>query len=190
MGTKPGLFDPEAARQLLHQSRYFDGSGLSTDIWLLLPTDGLEYDSTMEFLINSWVTNLGIKIHVEGLSAGMYRDRLKKGDYGLLAMDNQCASFPDPQNFYDFLFHSGPARNQSHYASERMDSLLDSARSERDWIKRLNLYRKADQIIYDDSPVILLSYSGPDYIIWKPYVMGFAPTFAGVPQHQFLWISR
>jgi ABC-type transport system substrate-binding protein len=67
---------------------------------------------------------------------------------------------------------------------------LTAAGSEPDWIKRIALYREADQIIYDDAPVIILSYSGPEYVIWKPYVMGYTPTFIGVPQHQFLSISR
>jgi ABC-type transport system substrate-binding protein len=71
-----------------------------------------------------------------------------------------------------------------------MDSLLTAAGGEPDWIKRIALYREADQIIYDDAPVIILSYSGPEYVIWKPYVMGYTPTFTGVPQHQFLSISR
>jgi ABC-type transport system substrate-binding protein len=187
---KPDLFNPEAAKQLLRQSRYFVGSDLSTGLQLILPADGPEYDSTMEFLIDSWRRNLGIKISVEGLPAGVYRERVKKGDYGLAKMDSQCAGYPDPGYFYDFLFRSGSARNPSQYRNERMDSLLTAAGSEPDWIKRIALYREADQIIYDDAPVIILSYSGPEYVIWKPYVMGYTPTFTGVPQHQFLSISR
>jgi ABC-type transport system substrate-binding protein len=105
-------------------------------------------------------------------------------------MGSLCASYPDPDNFYDFLFRNGSARNQSHYRNDRMDSLLEAARSEPNWSKRIALYRDADRIIYDDAPVIILSYSGPEYVIWKPYVMGYTPTFAGIPQHQFLWISR
>jgi oligopeptide transport system substrate-binding protein len=187
---KPVMFDLETAKQLLHQSRYFNGSGLSTDIQLILPTDGLEYSPTMEYLIDSWKNNLGIKISVEGLPAETYRARLKAGDYGPAMMDSQCANFPDPENFYSFLLRSDSTQNQSHYRNEQMDSLLESARIEPDWSKRIANYRTADQMIYDDAPIIILSYSGPEYIIWKPFVMGFVPTFAGVPQHQFLWINR
>jgi ABC-type transport system substrate-binding protein len=187
---KPDLHDPEAAKQLLRQSRYFNGSDLSPGLQLILPAYGPEYDSTMEFLIDSWRRNLGITISVEGLPAEVYRDRVKKGDYGLAKMDSQCAGYPDPGYFYDYLFLSGSERNLSHYRNERMDSLLTAAGSEPDWIKRIALYREADQIIYDDAPVIILSYSGPEFVIWKPYVMGYTPTFTGVPQHQFLWISR
>jgi hypothetical protein len=38
-------------------------------------------------------------------------------------------------------------------------------------------------MIYSDAPIIIFSYSGPEYIIWKPFVIGFLPAFAGVPQH-------
>jgi len=80
-------------------------------------------------------------------------------------MGSQCANFPDPENFYDFLFRSDSTQNQSHYRNEQMDSLLETARTESDWSKRIAYYRTADQMIYDDTPVIILSYSGPEYII-------------------------
>jgi oligopeptide transport system substrate-binding protein len=189
-GWAPDMFDPEQAKQLLHQSRYFNGSDLSTGFTLMLPTDGLEYDSTMEFLIDSWIKNLGITVHVEGLPAEVYQDRVNAGDYGLVKVDSQCAAYSDPDYFYDFLFLGESARDQSHYRNERMDSLLEAAGSERDWGKRIVLYRQADQIIYDDAPIITLSYSGPEYVIWKPYIAGYTPTFIGVPQHQYFWIDR
>jgi len=186
----PDLFDPAAAKDLLHQSRYFTGSRLSMDIQWFLPTDGLEYDPTMEYLIDSWKNNLGINISVEGLPPDIYRDRLAAGNYGPAMMESFCAGFPDPENFYDFLFRSDSAWNHSHYRNEQMDSLLEKAGTEPDWSKRTAYYQTANQMLYDDAPIIVLSYSGPHYVIWKPYVMGFVPTFAGVPQHQFLWINR
>lgn len=185
-----GWYDPKTAKQLLRQSHYFTGSDLSTGLALILPADGPEYDSTVEFLIDSWKRNLGVSISVEGLPSDLYQARVKAGDYGLALMSTHCASYPDPDNFYDFLFRSDSGRNQSHYRNEQMDSLLAAADSESDWNRRIALYREADQILFDDAPVIILSYSGPENVIWKPYVMGFLPTFAGVPQHQYLWISR
>ncbi len=104
--------------------------------------------------------------------------------------DTQCASFSDPENFYDFLFRGDSAQNYSHYRNAQLDSQLDAAAIEPDWGQRIVDYRAADQIIYNDAPIIVLSYSGPEYIIWKPYVMGYVPTFMGVPQHQYLWINR
>jgi len=186
----PPTFDPTAARQLLRQSRYFDGSGLSPEIRLWLPTDGLTYDSTMEFLIDSWRNNLGISVLVEGLPPLEYRDRLKAGTGGPVMMNSLCADYPDPESMYDFLFFGDSTRNLSRYQNEPMDALLQAANSESDWNGRIALYREADQIIYDDTPVIILSYSGPEYVIWKPYVTGYVATFVGVPQHQWLSINR
>jgi oligopeptide transport system substrate-binding protein len=187
---KPDGYDPKAAKELLRQSRYFNGSDLSTGFSLILPSDGPTYDPTMEFLIDSWKRNLGIKISVEGLPADMYRERVRSGGYGLALMGSQCAGYPDPEDFYDSLFRSDSGLNLSHYRNNQMDSLLAAAESEPDWDKRIALYREVDQMVYDEAPVIILSYSGPEYVIWKPYVMGYMPTFTGVPQHQYLWISR
>jgi oligopeptide transport system substrate-binding protein len=187
---KPDLFDPQAAKQLIRQSHYFSGSGLSTDIQFILPTDGLDYDPSMEYLIDSWEKNLGIAIHVEGLPANVYQARLSSGDYGPAMLETQCASFSDPENFYDFLLKGDSTQNYSHYRNAKLDSLLETAGTEPDWNKRIADYRTAGQIVYDDAPVIVLSYSGPEYVIWKPYVMGYVPTLLGVPQHQYLWINR
>jgi ABC-type transport system substrate-binding protein len=186
----PDTFDPTAAKQLLRQAQYFDGSDLSPGIRLWLPTDGLTYDSTMEFLIDSWRKNLGISVTVEGLSPAEYQDRQQANAGGSIMMDSRCADYPDPESMYDFLFYSGSARNLSRYHNKKMDTILEAAKREPDWNKRIALYREADQIIFDDAPVVILSYSGPDYVIWKPHVTGYLATFVGVPQHQLLSINR
>jgi ABC-type transport system substrate-binding protein len=187
---KPDLYDPQAAKQLLRESHYFTGSGLSTAIQIFLPADGLDFDPSLEFLIDSWEKNLGITISVEGLPPDIYQARSGAGDYGPAMVETRCAGFSDPENFYDFLFKSDSAQNDSHYRNEKLDSLLESAGTESDWSRRIAEYRAADQILYDDAPIIVLSYSGPVYVIWKPYVMDYLPTFFGVPQHQYLWINR
>jgi oligopeptide transport system substrate-binding protein len=186
----PEMFDPQTAKQLLRQSHYFNGSDLSTGIQLWLPVNGLTYDSAMEFLVDSWKKNLDIGITVEGLPPDEYQNRRKAKTIGPIWMDSLCADYADPESMYDFLFASGSPRNLSNYYNNPMDILLDAAKSELDWSTRLGFYRKADQIIFDEAPIIILSYSGPNYIVWKPYVTGYAPTFVGVPQHQLLSIIR
>jgi oligopeptide transport system substrate-binding protein len=183
-------YDPEAAKTLLSQSRYFNGSQSTPEILFTLQSESGQYDSTIDFLITSWEKILGVNIFVEGLSKKEYQNRLKNNPSGQLIFASHCADYPDPENFYNFLFHGANAGMYYGYQNGSLDALLDSAASETDWARRMELYRQADQIIYDDAPAIVLSYSGPSYVVWKPRVMGFVPTPIDIPQHQLLWIYK
>lgn len=183
-------YDPDQARALLAQSRYFNGAQSTPEIRFTLPSVAAEYDFTMEFLIDSWEKNLGINILVEGLPDDEYRAWLETGPSRQLVFANHCANYPDPENFYDFLFHGDNAGIYYGYKNESLDALLDSAATETDWIRRVDLYRQADQILYDDAPVLILTYTGPSYVVWKTRIMGYVATPIDVPQHHHLWINR
>jgi peptide/nickel transport system substrate-binding protein/oligopeptide transport system substrate-binding protein len=64
------------------------------------------------------------------------------------------ADVPDPDNFLFKLFHSQSPRNLTGYANPAVDELLFSARRERDPLKRMEIYRRAEQIVVDEVPVV------------------------------------
>jgi oligopeptide transport system substrate-binding protein len=183
-------YDPGQAKVLLAQSRYFDGAQASPEIRWVLRSEAGEYDFTTEFLIDSWEKILGINIVVEGLPNDEYQKWLKNEPDGQLIFAHHCADYPDPENFYNFLFHGDNAGINYGYKNESLDAILNSAATETDWIRRLDLYRQADQILYDDAPVLVLTYTGPSYVVWKPRIMGYVATPIAVPQHHLLWINR
>ena len=67
------------------------------------------------------------------------------------------ADVPDPDNFLTKLFHSKSSRNFFGYANPAVDDLLISARTSGDAQRRVELYRRAEQMILDDAPVIPVS---------------------------------
>ena len=64
------------------------------------------------------------------------------------------ADVPDPDNFLNKLFHSRSPRNFFGYANAVVDDLLVTARKEHDLQRRVELYRRAEQMIIDDAPII------------------------------------
>jgi peptide/nickel transport system substrate-binding protein len=64
------------------------------------------------------------------------------------------ADAPDPDNFLFLLFHSRSPRNYTGYANPTVDDLLMAARNDRDPQRRVDLYRKAEQLVLDDAPVL------------------------------------
>ena len=64
------------------------------------------------------------------------------------------ADAPDPDNFLYLLFHSQSPRNMFGYRNATVDDVLGRARTEADPQRRAALYRRAEQIILDEAPVI------------------------------------
>jgi oligopeptide transport system substrate-binding protein len=182
-------FDPDQARRILEQSRYFQNNILAPEIHWVLPSRMGKYSPDAEFLVDSWESNLGINIFVEGVSPEVYNQRTRTKRLGQIYFDSWCADYPDPENFFDALFRSGSAQNRSGYANPVLDGLLEQARNTGKWDIRGALYVKAEQILAEDAPAIFLVYSGPTYVVWKPQVKGYQPSRIAVPQHHRLWIE-
>ena len=64
------------------------------------------------------------------------------------------ADVPDPDNFLFKLFHSQSLRNYPATPIPIVDDLLFQARRERDAVRRTEIYRRAEQIIVDEAPVV------------------------------------
>ena len=71
------------------------------------------------------------------------------------------ADYPDTQNYLS-LFYSenftpnGP--NYTHFKNAIFDSIYTKAMTESNAEKRINLYKKMDQIILEEAPVVVLFY--------------------------------
>jgi oligopeptide transport system substrate-binding protein len=183
-------YDPQTAERLISQSRYFNGSADPPEIGFTVASEAADYDSTLEFLVDSWENTLGLEILVQGMPPAEYKQQMGSKPSGQMVFFQHCADYPDPENFYHFLFSGDYAGIYYGYKSGPLDLLLESASAESDWTKRIDLYRQADRILYDDAPAMVLSYPGPTYIVWKPHVLGYVPSAVDVPQHQHLWIQR
>jgi peptide/nickel transport system substrate-binding protein/oligopeptide transport system substrate-binding protein len=81
------------------------------------------------------------------------------------------ADFPDPDNFLFSLFHSQSSSNYGHYSNPAVDRLLEQARSEGDYLKRIEVYRQTEALIMADAPVVNLVYATYQ-TLFQSYVQG------------------
>jgi len=178
-------FDPMAAKALLAESRYA-GDAFTEVIYTTSGLGGVPAD--VQFLIDSWNTNLGIEVQVRALAPEAYFYQLYEEldnlfDYGWIA------DYPDPENFLDVLLHSEALENNiGHYNNPEYDRLLEAARSEEDMPTRMGLYNEAERLLLADAAIIPLFHS-PDYILTKPNVDGFIMGPLGVPLLQNVTIN-
>jgi peptide/nickel transport system substrate-binding protein/oligopeptide transport system substrate-binding protein len=101
------------------------------------------------------------------------------------------ADFPDPDNFLGILFHSKSKYNYTNYHNPEVDRLLDRARAERDYLKRMEMYRKIEEIILDDAPIVPM-VNHLFQMVYQPYVRGIEVSALGGPYIPMkkIWLKK
>jgi ABC-type transport system substrate-binding protein len=102
------------------------------------------------------------------------------------------ADFPDPDNLFTNLFHSTKGRiNYMAYTNREVDQLIDKARTERDYLKRMELYRKVEKIILEDAPIVPM-VNHLYQVVVQPYVRGLELNALGGPYIPMkkVWLNK
>lgn len=186
-GTSGYPFNPERARQLLHEAGYDDPNQFPT---VTFYTAGYnDVNAYVTAVITMWQTELGITIEPVLLEPFSYFDELFAGNKGHIFSAGWCADYPDPQNFLDILYHSQSRQNLSEYKDTAVDTLLEQARLERDTETRLALYAEAERLIVAAAPVVFVSHSASAVLV-KPYVSNYQLVPIGIPQWDRVLLSR
>jgi oligopeptide transport system substrate-binding protein len=101
------------------------------------------------------------------------------------------ADFPDPDNFLGILFHSKSKYNYMAYHNPEVDRLLDKAKTERDYLKRMEMYRKIEGIVLEDAPIVPM-VNNLFQMAYQPYVRGIEVNALGGPYIPMkkIWLKR
>ena len=159
-------FDPDMALDMLDESRYADD--LPPIVFTVTGEGGA--GAVDEALAESYRQILGAEIEIQQMSWPRFLDGLDKRQFQMFSL-GWIADYPDPENFFDLLFHSQSEYNHMTYSNPQVDALLEQARTESDRQTRLNLYQKVEEILVRDVAWIPL-YHDIDYQLVKPYVKG------------------
>ena len=168
-------YDRQKAKQLLAQAGYPGGKGF---VPVLLASSRKSLEEPQ--LIQEALAALDIRLefqHFDGWTT--YEPALQRGDVQLFTF-TWYADYPDPDNFLYPLFHSQSPANYFRYRNPTVDKLLDDARRQTDDLRRVDLYRQAEQIILNDAPVVTLLHYAYE-TVFQPYVQGVEVSALGDP---------
>ena len=98
-----------------------------------------------------WRENLGINIGLYNQEAKVQSDSMRDGDYTIARMA-WVGDYIDASTFLDLML-SDSGNNQTGWANTDYDRLVNEARYAIDPEKRFDLYRQAEQILMDESPI-------------------------------------
>jgi peptide/nickel transport system substrate-binding protein/oligopeptide transport system substrate-binding protein len=173
-GYNPNLegypYNLARARQLLAEAGYPEGKDLPPlELWSsATSTTALQEHEA----IKRDLEQLGLKVELFTVESYQhYKTAVLGKRPGAMYRYIWYADFPDPDNFLFSLFHSQSPNNYGHYSNPTVDHLLEQARSEGDYLKRIEVYRQIEVLIMADAPVVNLVY----YVfepLFQSYVQG------------------
>jgi peptide/nickel transport system substrate-binding protein/oligopeptide transport system substrate-binding protein len=182
-------YDPQRARELLAQAGYPGGRGLPLiAIWSSVKLERVVREHEQ---IKKYLEGVGIRAEIHYLTDWPeFSKRLAEGKLPVF-LYAWFADVPDPDNFLHKLFHSRSPRNFFGYTNPVVDGLLLQARRERDLQRGVELYRKAEQLIIDDAPIIPVWHFTYERL-FQPYVRSVEVNGLGDPYIPLrkIWFDR
>ena len=160
--------DVAKAKQLLAAAGY--ANGIDLELW----TSMTEPSPRLAQTIQANLAEAGVRVKLVQRDASSMREAARKGQTDL-ALKEWWADYPDAENFLYPLLHGsnkGVGGNVSFYQNAQFDRIVSEARREQDEGKRAALYTQADQIAFDEAPMIFLFFYKDLYAV-QPWVKGF-----------------
>ncbi len=171
-------FDTLQAKKLLREAGY--PNGIDVDLWTSTNPIYVRIAETLQ----GYFQLSGIRARIVQRESAAAREAARKGQTDLFVKD-WYADYPDAENFLYPLLHSankGVGGNVSYFDNATYDSLVTAARREQDETRRVALYTQADQLAFEQAPMIFLYFYNELNAV-QPWIKGFVPPviFNGQP---------
>jgi peptide/nickel transport system substrate-binding protein/oligopeptide transport system substrate-binding protein len=180
--------DPRQARELLAQAGYPGGRGLPPIVfWSGSRSERVVREQ--ELMVRD-LAAVGIAAQFKYQTDWPLFQKVLEEGKAPAFLYAWFADTPDPDNFLFLLFHSQSPRNYSGYANPIVDGLLTQGRAEPDVTRRVDLYRRAEQVIVDDAAVLPV-WHRPYERVFQPYVKSVEVNGLGDPYIPFrkIWLE-
>jgi len=192
-GYKPGKvslkYNPQKAKRLLKEAGYPEGRGIQPiPFWSAAKSELAVKELEM---VKNALSRVGISMDIQYETNWPKFQELLSLKKAPMFMYAWYADFPDPDNFLGTLFHSKSNYNYTNYHNPEVDRLLDRARAERDYLKRMEMYRKIEEIILDDAPIVPM-VNHLFQMVYQPYVRGVEVSALGGPYIPMkkIWLKK
>ena len=155
-------YDPDKARKLLLEAGFSGGNNLPTIKLLTIPI----YADLAGYISNE-LNLIGIPIQVEVVQKSILLEQTSKSQ-ALFFRGSWIADYPDAENYLSVFYGKNPAPpNYTRYNNAEYNQLYEKAIEENNDTIRYQLYRKMDQLILNDAPIVPLWYDMAIHLVHK-----------------------
>ncbi len=173
-------YNPALTRKLLAEAGFPEGRGLSPIKLLTIPIY-----SDMGSFIAKQLEESGIPVQVEVVQKAALLQLTMKSS-ALFFRGSWIADYPDAENYLSVFYSKNPAPpNYTRYNNPEFDKIFEQAIAEVNDSARHALYRKADQLIMQDAPVVPLWYDVAVRLA-QPTISNFQPNALNLLELRFV----
>ncbi|MEM7026549.1 MAG: ABC transporter substrate-binding protein [Pseudomonadota bacterium] len=183
---EPYPYDPDKARQLIEEAGH--GDGVDVTFYVTEGGSGMLDPVAMGTAIQADLAKVGINAEIETYEWNTFLGLVNPGLEGKADMAEMAWMTNDPDTL-PFLalrseaFPDAGGFNSGYYANPEVDTLLEEARRETDQAKRAELYKKMQEIVYEDAPWAFVAS-------WKQNAVGGANVQNFKLEPSFLLVLR
>ncbi|MDP4251266.1 MAG: ABC transporter substrate-binding protein [Bacteroidota bacterium] len=160
-------YDPAKARQLLKEAGFPDGAGLPRIILKTIDT----YADLAGFIVRE-LEEVGISVQVDIVQKSLLLEETAKSQAPFFRA-SWIGDYPDAENYLSVFYSENPAPpNYTRYHNPEFDALYRQSLQENNDSLRYRLYRKMDQLMIRDAPIVPLWYDEVIHLV-SPAVRGF-----------------
>lgn len=154
-------YDPEKAKELLEEAGY--GDGFDMELWAMpVPRPYMPDGEKVAEVIQKNLADVGITANIVSHEWATYLELASKGDADAFML-GWTGDNGDPDNFLYVLLDEDNigSNNYTYFKNDETHDLFIEAQSEVDQEVRNELYRDAQEILFEEAPWVPLAHSTP-----------------------------
>jgi oligopeptide transport system substrate-binding protein len=160
-------YDPSKARQLLQEAGFPGGEGLP-----LITLKTIDIYADLAGFIARQLEEIGIKVQIDITQKSLLLEETAKSQ-ALFFRGSWIGDYPDAENYLSVFYSENPAPpNYTRYKNPAFDRMYRNSLVENNDSIRFELYRKMDQLMINDAPVVPLWYDQVIHLV-NPAIIGF-----------------
>jgi oligopeptide transport system substrate-binding protein len=181
-GPTMSAYDAQQAKELFQKGTQELGSNPTIE---LLAYDDSTARDIATFLQSQFEDNLGANISVKVQPFDRKLELESNGEFQL-SWQGWIADYDDPMTFLD-LWLSDSSFNTQKYKNDRYDELVNGAKEETDFAKRMDMLLEAEKLLVEeDAAVAPIYFDGRSYLV-RPFITRFINQPYGGGRDISLW---
>ncbi|WP_144511766.1 ABC transporter substrate-binding protein [Bacillus sp. FJAT-22090] len=167
-------YNPEKAKELLAEAGFADG--FEMELWAMpVPRPYMPDGKKVAEAIQKNLEDVGVKAKIVSYEWATYLEKASKGEADAFLL-GWTGDNGDADNFIYVLLDGDNigSNNYTYYDNKDLHKILIEAQTEVDEDKRNELYKQAQEIIFEDAPWVPLAHSTP-LLAGKAEIVNFLP---------------